>query len=150
MSKRCIGLDVHRDFCEIAIWEQGRVRAAGRIESRPSSLAGYAQTMLKATDEVALEATTGAGQVAEIIRPHVSRVVVANTHRLAAISNSKKKTDREDAKTLAQLLAAGVMESSWLPAEQTRALRRRVSRRHAWSLPAPEQRTRSARCSGAT
>ena len=130
MSKRCIGLDVHRDFCEIAIWEQGRVRAAGRVESRPSSLAAYAQTMLKATDEVALEATTGAGQVAEIIRPHVSRVVVANTHRLAAISNSKKKTDREDAKTLAQLLAAGVMESSWLPAEQTRALRRRVSRRH--------------------
>ena len=34
-------------------------------------------------------------------------MVVANTHRLAAISDSKKKTDREDAKMLAQLLAAG-------------------------------------------
>jgi transposase len=49
---------------------------------------------------------------------------------LAAISESKKKTDRNDARTLAQLLAAGVLEGSWLPDEQTRALRRRVSRRH--------------------
>ena len=47
-----------------------------------------------------------ARQVAEVLRPHVARVVIANTHRLAAISESKKKTDRQDARTLAQLLAA--------------------------------------------
>ena len=28
---RCIGLDVHRDFCEVAIAEGGRARSAGRI-----------------------------------------------------------------------------------------------------------------------
>jgi hypothetical protein len=28
---RSIGMDVHRDFCEIAIAEGGSVRAAGRI-----------------------------------------------------------------------------------------------------------------------
>lgn len=129
MSRRCIGLDIHRDFCEVAVWEQGQVRSAGRIEARPEALAEYA-TALRLTDEVALEATSGARQVAQILEPHVGRVVIANTHRLAAISDSKHKTDRQDARTLAQLLAAGVLESCWLPDEGTRALRRRVSRRH--------------------
>ncbi len=129
MSSRCIGLDVHRDFCEVAIWEAGELRSAGRIDTRPEALAAFAAT-LRPDDGVALEATSGARRVAEILRAHVARVVIANTHRLAAISDSKKKTDRNDARTLAQLLAAGVLEGSWLPDEQTRALRRRVSRRH--------------------
>ena len=129
MSRRCIGLDVHRDFCEVAIWEVGRVRSAGRVRSRPEALEEFAAN-LGAGDEIVLEATSGAREVARILTPHVNRVVIANTHRLAAISESKKKTDRNDARTLAQLLAAGVLEGSWLPGEQTRALRRRVSRRH--------------------
>lgn len=129
MNRRCIGLDVHRDFCEVAIWEGGVLSSAGRIKSRPEALAAFATT-LQPGDELALEATSGARQIAEILRPHAARVVIANTHRLAAISESKKKTDRNDARTLAQLLAAGVLEGSWVPDEQTRALRRRMSRRH--------------------
>ena len=31
---RFIGLDVHRDFCEVAIAEGGEVRAAGRVRDR--------------------------------------------------------------------------------------------------------------------
>jgi hypothetical protein len=30
---RAIGLDVHRDFCVVAICEDGRVRSAGRVPS---------------------------------------------------------------------------------------------------------------------
>jgi len=48
---------------------------------------------------------------------------------LKAITESKQKTDRHDAKTLAQLLAAGVFAGSWQPDEATRMLRRRVARR---------------------
>lgn len=130
MGRRCIGIDVHRDQCEIAIWEGGETRTAGRIDSRPEALERFAAQELLPSDEVALEATSGAGRVAAIFRPHVAGVVVANTHRLAAISRSKKKTDREDAKLLAQLLAAGMIAGSWVPDEQIRALRRRVNRRH--------------------
>jgi transposase len=129
MNRRCIGLDVHRDFCQIAVWQTGKVSLAGRVEARPEALLAYAKG-LRPTDEVAIEATSGARRVAEILRPHVARVVIANTHRLAAISAAKCKTDRNDARTLAQLLAAGMLEGSWLPDEQTKALRRRVSRRH--------------------
>jgi hypothetical protein len=35
---RCIGLDVHRDFCQVAIAEGGRVRHAGRIETSVAAL----------------------------------------------------------------------------------------------------------------
>jgi hypothetical protein len=35
---RAIGLDVHRDFCVVAICEDGRVRSAGRVPSTPDGL----------------------------------------------------------------------------------------------------------------
>lgn len=78
---------------------------------------------------MALEATSNALAIARIIRAHVKEVVIVNTRQLQAIAQSKQKTDRHDAKTLAQLLAAGMLEHSWLPDEDTRATRRRVTRR---------------------
>jgi transposase len=125
---RCIGLDVHRDFCEVAIAEGGRLRSAGRIETRVETLELFARS-LDADDQVALEATSGAAAIAALIEPHVARVVVANTRKLAAISQAKAKTDRLDARTLARLLASGYLEEVWAPDEQTRALRRLTSRR---------------------
>jgi transposase len=35
---RFIGLDVHRDFCEVAIAEAGAVRSAGRVETEPDQV----------------------------------------------------------------------------------------------------------------
>jgi len=67
--------------------------------------------------------------IARIIKPHVAEVVIVNTRRLKAIAESKQKTDRHDAKTLAQLLAAGMLSGFWQPDEAIRALRRRVARR---------------------
>ena len=31
MGRRCIGMDVHREFAQIAVWEDGLVRQAGQI-----------------------------------------------------------------------------------------------------------------------
>ena len=54
-------MDVHRDFCEIAVAEpDGQVRSAGRINSRVTELELFAGS-LAADDVVALEATSGAG-----------------------------------------------------------------------------------------
>src|SRR6266536_3471616 len=36
--RRCIGLDVHREFAQVAIWEAGVVRQAGRIQTTPVAL----------------------------------------------------------------------------------------------------------------
>jgi transposase len=48
-----------------------------------------------------------------------------------AVKNATQtaKTDKRDARTLAKLLAAGFLPEVWTPDEQTRVLRRRISRR---------------------
>jgi transposase len=128
MEGRSIGLDVHRDFCEVAAVTAGKVQHWPRVSARPEPLLEFAE-QLHAQDRVALEATGNALAIARIIRPHVAEVLIVNTNQLQAIANSKHKTDRHDARTLAQLLAAGMLEHSWLPDESTRVIRRRAGRR---------------------
>src|SRR6266567_4023310 len=125
---RSIALDVHRDFCEVAIKDESGLRLAGRVRSSVSELELFAQS-LAPDDEVALEATGPALAIARILEPHVGRVTVANTRKLSAIAESKVKTDKVDAKTLCELLAAGFLPAVWSPDEWTRALRRRLQRR---------------------
>jgi hypothetical protein len=59
---RAFGLDVHSDFCEVAMAEGGEVRSAGRIPTRVDSLELFAQSLV-AGDVVAFEATTGADRI---------------------------------------------------------------------------------------
>src|SRR5829696_5321653 len=54
--RRCVGLDVHRDFAQVAVWEAGLVRQEGRIATTPAELRIFADS-LGSADEVALEAT---------------------------------------------------------------------------------------------
>src|SRR6266516_5714956 len=124
---RSIALDVHRDFCEVAIAEGGQMRLAGRVERKPVTLELFAQS-LAADDQVVFEATGNALAIARIIEPHVSRVVLANPKAVKSATQTAK-TDKLDARTLAKLLAAGFLPEVWTPDEQTRILRRRISRR---------------------
>jgi len=125
---RFIGLDVHREFCEVALSDGGRARSVGRVATRPAELELFAQS-LAASDRVVLEATGSALAVARILAPHVAEVVLAHPKKLRAICEAKVKTDKVDACTLAELLAADLIPRVWIGDEQTRALRRRVSRR---------------------
>ena len=125
---RFIALDVHRDFCEVAIAEGGQVRRAGRIETTPARLELFAQS-LAVDDQVVLEATGNALAIARIIEPHVGRVVLANPKAVKSATQSAK-TDKLDARTLARLLAADFLPEVWTPDEQTRVLRRRRERRN--------------------
>ena len=124
---RAIGLDVHRDFCEIAIWEAGAVRSAGRVATTPEALELFAGS-LGAADRVALEVTGSAWEIARILRPHVVRVVVVSPAD-TGIRQARAKTDRLDARTLARLLAAGELDAVWSPDERCRVMRRRLARR---------------------
>jgi transposase len=125
---RSIALDVHRDFCEVAIKEGGVVRSAGRIKTSREQLELFAHS-LAPDDQVALEATGPANAIARIVEPHVGRVLIANTRRVRAIAEAKVKTDKVDAATLCELLDAGFLPSVWQPDAATRALRGLLGRR---------------------
>jgi transposase len=124
---RAIGLDVHLEFCEVAIVEGGAVRSAGRIETTPERLELFARSLGR-DDRVALEVTGSAWEIARILEAHVARVVVVSPND-TGIRQARAKTDRLDARTLARLLWAGELDAVWAPDEQTRVLRRRLARR---------------------
>jgi transposase len=125
---RSIGLDVHRDFCQVAIADGGRARSAGRVATTPEQLELFAQSLVP-TDRVVMEATGNALAIARILEPHVAEVVLAHAKQVRAISHARVKTDKVDAKVLADLLAAGLIPKVWIGDERNRMMRRLVSRR---------------------
>ena len=125
---RYIGMDVHREFAQLAVVEDGLVRDEGRIGVTPEALRSWAAD-LRRDDQVALEATGNSDAIATLLTPVVARVVVSNPSKTRAIAEAKVKTDKVDARLLAQLLAADFLPPVWLPDERTRALRRQVTRR---------------------
>src|SRR3954453_3128603 len=124
---RAIGLDVHRDFCVVAICEEGQLRSGARVPSTPEGLALLAESLVP-SDRVGLEVTGSCWEVARILEPHVERVVVVSPDD-TGIARARAKTDRLDARTLARLLWSGELESVWMPDERCRVLRRRLARR---------------------
>ncbi|THD78277.1 MAG: IS110 family transposase [Phenylobacterium sp.] len=124
---RAVGLDVHLDFCEVAIVEDGEVRSAGRIETKPEQIELFAGS-LGPDDRVALEVTGNAWEIARIIGPHVAQVLVVSPSD-TGIRQARAKTDRLDSRTLAKLLAAGSLDAVWMPDRETWVMRRRLSRR---------------------
>lgn len=125
---RFIGLDVHRDFCVVAISQDGQVRVVGKVLTTPDQLAMFADSLGRG-DQVALEATSNALVIARMLERSVDRLVIATRRDLQAIARAKHKTDRLDATMLARLLAGGFLSGSWLPDDTTRAQRLRLSRR---------------------
>lgn len=124
---RAIGLDVHLEFCEIAICDEGKVRSAGRVKSSPEDLRILAESLLP-TDRVVLEVTGSAWEIVRILEPHVAEVIVVSPGD-TGITQARAKTDRLDARTLAKLLWAGELDGVWRPDERTRVLRRRLGQR---------------------
>jgi transposase len=124
---RAVALDVHRDFCEVAVVVEGRLRSAGRIQARPEALELFAQS-LDARDWVALEVTGNAWAIARVLEGHVARVIVVSPSD-TGIRQARAKTDRLDARALARLLWAGELEGVWTPDERIRAMRRRLAHR---------------------
>jgi transposase len=124
---RAVGLDVHREFCEVAICEDGEVRSVGRVPATPEGIATLAQSLL-ASDRVALEVTGSCWEVTRLLEPHVNRVVVVSPDDTGIVS-ARAKTDKLDARALASLLWRGELEAVWMPDERCRILRRRLARR---------------------
>ena len=124
---RGVGLDVHREFCEVAVCEDGQTRSAGRVPATPDGIRMLGESLL-ATDRVALEVTGSCWEVTRLLESHVNRVVVVSPDD-TGITSARAKTDKLDARALALLLWRGELEAVWMPDERCRILRRRLARR---------------------
>ena len=82
LTKRYVGLDVHKHYVMIVA-----VNAAHEVVLRPqrvqlTTLPAWARKHLRPSDEVALEATSNAWYVHDLLAPLVSRVVVGVTQQI--------------------------------------------------------------------
>ena len=127
--RRVIGIDIHRTFGEVVIWENGLTRHEGRVDMTRTALEGFGRKLLK-TDEVVIEATGNCMAVSRVLTPYVKRVVIANPLQVKAIAHAHVKTDKVDAATLASLHAAGYLPEIWTPDAATERMRRLVARRY--------------------
>ena len=115
---RTVALDVHTRFAEVAVHEDGVVRRFGRVETR--GLQAFAES-LGSDDHVVLESTSFTWAIAELLGRYPGKVTVSNPMQTKAIASAKMKTDKVDARVLAQLAAADFLPSVWAPDPATRA-----------------------------
>lgn len=127
---RAIGCDIHKREAQIAVLDDQRAwTLQTRIPCTREALTAFAQAHFLPDDRLALEATFHTWAVVEVLAPFVGEVVVSNPLRTKAIAAAKIKTDRVDARVLAQLLASDFLPRVWRPDPETQRRRRLASRR---------------------
>jgi transposase len=97
-----LGVDLHRNCFTVCTRTQ-RDKLSTR-NWRMSELPEFVKS-LRRSDQVAVESTGNTRLFYETVESHVKRVVVVNPSQFKVISQSVKKTDKNDAETLALFLA---------------------------------------------
>lgn len=129
---RFVGLDVHKRVVQACVLnDDGSQSSMLRFSLSAASLLEFAKSQLGKDCAVALEATTNTWAIVDVLEPYCQRVVVSNPMRTKLIASAKVKTDRVDAKVLAQLLRVEYLPEVWQPDAATRADRTLASRRSA-------------------
>jgi len=106
MEKRYIGIDLHRNrfTCCIQLENERTYLTEWELESLPKFV-----KKLRASDEIAVEITGNTRLFFDAVKEHVARVVVVNTTQFKVIRQSVKKTDPNDARTLALYLSKNML-----------------------------------------
>lgn len=125
---RVIGMDIHRSFAQVAILEGGRITKELRVDLVRHRLIAFARKLCR-DDEVVIEATGNSNAVERLLRPYVKHIAIANPRLVRAIAYACVKTDKIDARVLAELYASGFLPSIWIADDDTLRRRRQTTER---------------------
>lgn len=127
---RYVGLDVHRESVVVCIMSAGgEVLRTLTVPCTRCGLEAFACAHLTDQDQVVLEATFNCWAVLSVLRSFVGRIAVSNPLTTKAIAQSKVKTDKVDARVLADLLRCGYLPEVWVPDAATQQQRTLTHRR---------------------
>lgn len=125
-----VGLDVSKKET-VGVWKDEKGSKISE-EIFPTNQDGLQRLAAKLDNcEVVLEASTSGVFVYDFLREKGLSVKVANPNAIKSISHSEKKTDREDAEKLADLLRTGMLPTCYLPDKRTRELKDIIRHRRA-------------------
>ena len=117
--KRYLGVDLHRtQFVVCTRWENGEQEIR---QWRIGELGKFVE-QLHHEDQIAVEAMGTTARFYDAVVGRVARVAVVNPHQFKVISESVKKTDRNDAQALALYLAKDLLPEVRMKPKQNREL----------------------------
>lgn len=130
-SPRWIGLDLHSTEIQAQVLlADGTLLPTTRFVTSASNIE-LLREELTAQDAVVMEATFNAFTIARRLQPSGARIVISDQRKTRAIAEAKIKTDKIDARVLAELLRADYLPTVWLPDPATQQLRHLLSDRQS-------------------
>lgn len=129
MSKIYAGIDLHKTQFTVCILRDGLYEKEGQY---PTSNEGYkafisdlqAMCMIPEDVELAIESTGNARHFKTIMEDEGFTVTVVNTLRFKVVNLSTRKTDKNDARTLADFLSKEMLPKSHLCSPMNEGIRR--------------------------
>ena len=127
---RYIGIDLAKRESQVSVLDADGVQVETKrfATTRENFIAMAAE--LRDGDVAALEVTTNSTSIARLLRDNsAARIIVSNPIKTKTIAQAKIKTDKIDARVLAELARVGYLPEVWLPDEDTEALRQFITDR---------------------
>ena len=117
-----IGMDVHKEAISVAVLNSsGKLVMECTIETKASTILDFLKG-LRGSLHVTFEEGTWAAWLYDLIKPHVTELVVCNPRRNALLKEGSK-SDRIDARKLAELLRSNMVRSVYHGENGVRTLR---------------------------
>lgn len=106
--KRWVGVDLHKNNFVVCWMEESGESRIETYQVNGKGLQAFKRE-LSLKDEVAIESTGNAGFLAREVEDRVAKVRLINPLQFKVISTSVKKTDEQDAATIARYLSKGLI-----------------------------------------
>ncbi len=128
-SSYYVGIDLHkRSFTFVIMDASGQVSSQGREDVSEDSIVNFA-ARLTSSHSVVVEPVVNIWWFLSLVSPYVGSVHVAHPYKVRLIAQSRTKTDRYDARVLADLLRVGYLPEAYQPPPDILSLRHLVSYR---------------------
>src|SRR5881394_556589 len=109
-QEKYIGMDVHQATISAAVRDaHGKLIMECLLETKAATIVEFIQG-LQGTLSLTFEEGTSAAWLHDLLKPHVSRVVVCDPRKNALLKEGNKN-DRIDARKLAELLRTGLLSA---------------------------------------
>jgi transposase len=115
-----VGMDVHRKRSQVALVDEHGGQLLNRNLPNDSAELTSILGRLEAGTPVAFEAAYGWGWLAELLEELELEPHLVHPSRGKAIASARRKDDRVDARTLAQLLRAELLPEAWIAPQAVR------------------------------
>lgn len=123
---RFVGIDLHKNSFSVCILNsEGAIESESTHGIAPASLDAF-RCGLRKSDTVCFEVSTSAWEMHDLLCGRVGRIIVANPMKTKLLSGGDPKTDKLDARRLAQLTQDKHIAEVWVPDSETREMREMV------------------------